>query len=157
MFIVRRKRTHVLRVALPGAAGLGLWLLYNQRRTGDPLRFFDAKRAWHEVDLLTFVQRPGLNATIHFGIAAAAVALVIAARRWLPTSWLVYTVLYLVPWLALGMVGLGRYANDTFPPFSAAGDLLAQEESAAIAAVFATLVVTQVALTYWFIAKKQVV
>ena len=157
MFIVRRMRARVLRVALPGAVALGLWLLYNQRRTGDPLRFFDAKRAWHEVDLLTFVQRPGLNAAIHFGIAAAAVALVFAARRWLPTSWLVYTVLYLVPSLALGMVGLGRYANDTFPPFVAAGDLLARRRSRAIAAVFATLVVTQVALTYWFIAKKQVV
>ena len=120
------------------------------------MRFFHAKAAWHEVDLLTFVQHPGLNAAIHFGIAAAAVALVVAARRWLPTSWLVYTVLYLAPSLALGMVGLGRYANDTFPPFVAAGDLLERRRSRTIAAVFATLVVTQVALTYWFIAKKQV-
>ena len=157
VFIVRERRARVLRVATPGVAGLGLWLLYNQRRTGDPLRFFDAKRAWHEVDLLTFVQRPGVNVAIHFGIAALAVALVIAARRWLPSSWLVYTVLYLAPSLALGMVGLGRYANDTFPPFVAAGDLLGRRRSRTIAALFATLVVTQVALTYWFIANKQVV
>ena len=55
------------------------------------------------------------------------------ARRWAPSSssaagcrshGLVFTVLYLLPSLGLGMVGLGRYLNECFPPFVAAGMLL---------------------------------
>ena len=156
MFVVRRTPARVLRVAAPGAAGLALWLLYNQQRTGDALRFFNAKAAWHEVDFLDFVRRPGITVAMHLVVAVAAVALVIAARRRLPTSWIIYTILYLAPSLALGMVGLGRYANDTFPPFVAAGDLLERRRSSTIAAVFAALAATQVAFVYWFVAKKQV-
>jgi hypothetical protein len=155
-FVVRRTPARVVRVVGPGAAGLTLWLFYNQERTGDALRFLDAKVAWREVDLLGFVQHPGLNPTIHLVIAATAVALIVAMRRRLPTSWIVYTVLYLAPSLALGMVGLGRYATDTFPPFVAAGDLLERRRSSTIAAVFAALAVAQVVLAYWFIADKHV-
>ena len=64
-------------------------------------------------------------------------------------------VLYVAPSFALGMVGLGRYANDTFPPFVAAGDLLERRRTSTIAVVFAALVVTQVALAYWFIAERR--
>ena len=96
------------------------------------------------------------NVGMHLVVAVAAVALVIAARRRLPTSWIVYTFLYLAPSLALGMVGLGRYASDTFPPFVAAGDLLERRRSSTIAAVFAALVVDPGRVGYWFIAKRQV-
>src|SRR3954453_12498592 len=45
-------------------------------------------------------------------------------RRRLPLAWLVFGVLYLVPSLQLGMVGVGRYANECFPPFVGAGQIL---------------------------------
>ena len=32
-------------------------------------------------------------------------------------AWLVFGALYLIPSLQLGMVGVGRYANECFPPF----------------------------------------
>ena len=154
LFVVRRAPARVARIVGPGAAGLALWFSYNRIRTGDALRFFDAKAAWHEVDLLSFVEHPLMNATVHLAIAAGAVALVLAARRRLPTSWIAFTVLYLAPSLVLGVVGLGRYANDTFPPFVAAGDLLEDRRVRTIRAAFGALVVAQVVLAYWFIAKR---
>jgi hypothetical protein len=155
-FVVRKTPARMRRIAGPGVAALALWILYNRIRTGDALKFFHAKMAWHEVDLLTFVQRGApRNVTIHLVLAAAAVAVIVVARRRLPTSWIVYTILYLAPSFALGMVGLGRYANDTFPPFVGAGDLLERRRTRTIAVVFAPLVVTQVALAYWFIAERR--
>src|SRR5213595_1435344 len=54
----------------------------------------------------------------------AAIAVVVVRWRKLPVSWLFFVGLYLVPSLQLGMVGVGRYANECFPPFVAAGQVL---------------------------------
>jgi hypothetical protein len=42
----------------------------------------------------------------------------------MPVSWLVLVGISLIPSLQLGMVGVGRYANECFPPFVAAGQVL---------------------------------
>jgi hypothetical protein len=60
----------------------------------------------------------------HLVLAAAAIAVLVVQRKRLPLSWLVFAALYLLPSLQLGMVGLGRYANECFPPFVAAGQFL---------------------------------
>ena len=60
----------------------------------------------------------------HLLLAGAAIAVVVVRWRKLPASWLVFVGLYLVPSLQLGMVGVGRYANECFPPFVAAGQVL---------------------------------
>ena len=63
---------------------------------------------------------------MHALLAVAALTAVIVRRAHLPRAWLVFTVLYLVPSFVLGIVGLGRYANECFPAFVAAGQILAQ-------------------------------
>ena len=103
---------------------------------------------------MRFLEHPEANPTIHVVVAAGAVALVVAVWRQLPRSWTAYSILYLAPSLVLGVVGLGRYANDTFPPFVAVGNLLERRRSTTVTAVFAVLVLAQVALAYWFIAAK---
>ena len=50
-FVFRR----VVAVTLPVVVALAGWVWYNALRTGDPLRFFDAKRAWHEVTIFNFM------------------------------------------------------------------------------------------------------
>ena len=89
--------------------------------------FFHAKHAWSELTLVGLLDpqsdrgdRPSCCSP------AAVVALLIAARDRIPRSWSVLTVLYLVPSLALGIIGLGRYAGECFPPFAAGGELLAR-------------------------------
>ena len=72
-------------------------------------------------------------------------------RRRLPASWTIFTVLYLLPSLVLGMVGLGRYANECFPPFVAAGVLLERSRRAVQAGVVAAAVVAQAACVWWVI------
>jgi hypothetical protein len=48
----------------------------------------------------------------------------VVQRKRLPVAWLVFGACYLLPSLQLGMVGLGRYANECFPPFVGIGQLL---------------------------------
>src|SRR5205823_8945938 len=62
----------------------------------------------------------------HAALALAAILAVVLARRRLPAAWLVFVALYLLPSLITGMVGLARYANECFPPFVAAGEILEQ-------------------------------
>ena len=50
--------------------------------------------------------------------------MLVLQRKRLPLSWLVFGALYLIPSLQLGMVGVGRYANECFPPFVGAGQIL---------------------------------
>ena len=60
----------------------------------------------------------------HVALAAVGLAAVVIERRRLPPAWLVFTALYLLVPLATGMVGLGRYTNECFPPFIALGAIL---------------------------------
>src|SRR6185312_3617144 len=94
----------VMRVAAPVVAAVGGWVLFNAARTGDAFRFFDAKSAWHEITVLSLVERPTPDALLHITLAGIAVALVLVGRRRFPPSWSWFTVLYLLPSLAFGVV-----------------------------------------------------
>jgi hypothetical protein len=146
-FVLRR----IVAIAWPVVAALAGWCAYNALRTGDPLWFYDAKRAWNEVDLVAFVAHPHLTAAVHLGVAAAAVTAVVLARRRLPTSWLCYTLLGLAPSLVFGVVGLARYAADSFPPPIAGAVLLERCRASTRRTVFAALVVAQLALAAYFV------
>jgi hypothetical protein len=87
----------------------------------------------------------------HVLLAIVAVAAVIAVWKLLPKSWLVLTALYLVPAFVVGMVGLGRYAGEIFPPFVAGGEILRRWPRAAIGAVFVACVALQALCVYWVI------
>jgi hypothetical protein len=146
----------LLRVCGPALVALLGWMEYNAVRTGDALAFFHAKHAWHELTLLGLFTRNRVAGTFHLLLAAVAVGAIVAARERIPRSWSVLTVLYLVPSLVLGIIGLGRYAGDCFPPFAAAGELLARRRRPVRVTVFALLVVAQVLFAYWVIARRHV-
>jgi hypothetical protein len=55
--------------------------------------------------------------------------------------WKAWTALLLVPPLLVGVVGLGRYANECFPPFVAGGQLLERWPAWARRTVFAVSIV----------------
>ena len=100
--------------------------MYCCDRTGDPLVFLTTKARWQEI---TFV---GLfEGNVKWSVLPHVRAR--ASARWpcsccsasgCPWSWLVFGALYLIPSLQLGMVGVGRYANECFPPFVGVGQIL---------------------------------
>jgi len=143
------------RVALacgPALLAFAGWLLYNQNKTGDALTFYKAKDGWPEIDLVDFILRDRKIAIPHLLLALAAVGAVVAVWRLLPKSWLVLTALYLVPsFFFTGMVGLGRYAGEIFPPFVAGGEILRRWPRVAIGAVFVACVALQALCVYWVI------
>jgi len=149
--VVGLDRARLVRVCLAPCVALLAWLGYNQLRTGDPLRFWDAKAAWHEVTFLGLFGHVHLDALVHLALAALAVGLVLSRRSRIPRAWTAFTVLYVVPSLVLGIVGAGRYANECFPPFAVAGTLLERRSVATRAMVFMALVVAQVAFAYWIL------
>jgi hypothetical protein len=132
------------------------WMAFNLAKTGDALRFFDAKRAWPEVTLLGLTGRFGDAALFHLLLAALALGTVIAAARRIPRSWTLLAVFSLMPSLALGIIGLGRYANECFAPFAAAGELLARRQQAVRTLVFAGLIIGQTLFAYWIVALRHV-
>jgi hypothetical protein len=84
--------------------------------------FFSAKSAWVEY---TIVEAPGyLPASLHVLMAVLLVTPFVIAIRRQPPAWVVLVALSLLPSLALGVVGLGRYAVQCFPLAIAAGALL---------------------------------
>ena len=142
----------LLRACGPPAAALGAWMLFNLRRTGDALTFFRIKRAWREVTALGLIRHPTPGPLIHLMLAAGALALIAIEWRRLPRAWSALTVLYVVPSLALGIVGMGRYANESFAPFAAAGNVLDRSTRTVRAFVFTGLIAGQIAFAYWILA-----
>jgi hypothetical protein len=63
----------------------------------------------------------------------------------------VLTGLFLALPLVTGMVGLGRYAGETFPPFIAAGEILSRWSRTVVVACFAGSVAAMAVGTYWVI------
>jgi hypothetical protein len=57
----------------------------------------------------------------------------------------------LAPSLGLGLVGLGRYANECFPPFVAAGQLLHRVRPGLRVGAFALAVAGQALCAWWVI------
>jgi hypothetical protein len=161
---VRRDRARVARIAGPAAVALGAWMVFNYQRTADALRFLHAKQAWHEIDLLSLSRltpfdvlartNPSAeNALAHLAIAVVAFTLVVLTRRVLPTAWTWFTGLYLLPSLLLGIVGMGRYATEAFPPVVSAGSILESHPDRVVLAVCAALVVLQGLCAYHYLGQ----
>ena len=110
----------------PAVVAVAAWCGWLWDRTGDPLVFWTAKSAWPEVSLVDLLTEPWRYdyAWPHFVLGAAAAWVVWHQRRRLPASWIAWTGLLLLVPLYSGIVGLGRYANECFPPFVAAGEIL---------------------------------
>ncbi|MBM3658513.1 MAG: hypothetical protein FJW95_03290 [Actinobacteria bacterium] len=150
-FAVGWRLKRVLVVCGPSLVAFGAWCLYNLQKTDDALTFFKAKDGWPEITLVDFALRDRKIAIPHVLLALAAAAAVIVVWRKLPKAWLVLTGLFLVLPFFTGMVGLGRYAGETFPPFVAAGDILRRWPPWAVRTAFAASVVGMAVCTYWVI------
>lgn len=148
---VRWSPRRVLVVCGPAAVAFGAWCWVNLAATGDALTFFKAKDGWPEIDLVDFVLRDRKIAIPHVLLALAALAAVVAVWRRMPVAWLVLTGLFLVVPLFTGMVGLGRYAGETFPPFVAAGEILRRWPRALVVAFFGACVAVMGVCTYWVV------
>ena len=97
------------------------------------------------------------DAVLHLSIAALAVVLVVLVRRRIPASWLWYTILGLAPSLVFGVVGLARYATDSFPPTIAAAMLLDRGAASTRRNVLIGLVVVQITLAFYFIGVPRLI
>jgi len=126
LVVALRSWRRIALVCGPAVVAAAAWCVWLWDRTGDPFVFWSAKSAWPEVSVLDLVTEPWRYdyAWPHVLLAAAAVAVVWHQRRRLPTAWLAWSGLVLLPSLFFGVVGLGRYANECFPPFVAAGQVL---------------------------------
>jgi hypothetical protein len=113
-------------VCAPAVVVVTAWCGWLWDRTGDPIVFWNAKSAWPEVSFVDLLTEPWRYdyAWPHFLLGIAAAWVVWRQRRRLPVSWLVWTGLLLLVPMYSGIVGLGRYANECFPPFVAAGQVL---------------------------------
>jgi hypothetical protein len=127
-----------LLVAAPSAVAVLGWMAYCQDRTGDPLVFLTTKSRWQEITFVgLFEGHVKWSVLPHIVLALGALVVLLVQRRRLPLAWLVFGVLYLVPSFQLGMVGVGRYANECFPPFVAVGQLLERWSTTVRAVYFA--------------------
>jgi hypothetical protein len=109
-------------VVAPAFFAVGVWCLLCWHWTGDPFVFWTGKSAWVELDIVDVVRwEAKLSVIPHLALGLAALGVTLWKRRLLPPAWTVLTVLLLLPPLALGIVGMGRYAVECFPPFVAAG------------------------------------
>jgi hypothetical protein len=135
----------------PAAIAFGAWCLYNLDRTGDALTFYKSKDGWPEIDIVDFVLRDRKIVIPHLLLAVAAVVAVVLVWRVLPRSWLWLTALYLAPAFLVGMVGLGRYAGELFPPFVAGGEIVQRWSRTAIALTFVTCIALQALCVYWVV------
>jgi len=147
-----------VRVAGPACVALGVWCALCWHWTGNPVVFFTAKRGWHEVGLVDLVCHPirDPNAYLHLALGVAAGVVVLLRRRRLPASWTLFSGLYLIPSLGLGIVGLGRYTNECFPPFVAAGELLERARTTTRRRLFLFAVGLQAAGAWWVLHQAHI-
>jgi hypothetical protein len=139
----------VLCVAGPAVLLVLAWCWYSYDRTGDAFVFLSTKSRWQEVTFVgLFDGHVKWSILPHVLLALAAIAAVVVRRRRLPVSWLVFVGLYLVPSLQLGMVGVGRYANECFPPFVAAGQVLERVRTRWLVLAYVLSAVGLVAFAY---------
>ena len=148
----------VARVGGPAFVALGVWCALCWHWTGNPVVFFTAKHDWHEVDVVELARHPfgDANAYLHLALGAAAGAVLLLRRRRLPASWTLFSGLYLIPSLGLGIVGLGRYTNECFPPFVAAGELLERTRATTRRRLFLIAVGLQAAGAWWILHQAHV-
>jgi hypothetical protein len=109
-------------LAAPSVAFLIAWCVACWYLTDDPIVFLTAKQAWHEY---TLFGAPGhADALMHVALGVILALPFLARIRRQPPSWIVLVALTLLPALALGVVGLARYAVQCFPLAIAAGQTL---------------------------------
>ncbi len=112
-------------VVTPTVVAVAAWCWYCYDRTGDALVFLTTKERWQEISAVGLVSGDAKWSVLpHAGLAVAAIVIVVWQRRRLSPALVVLTALSLLPSLVTGMVGLARYANECFPPFIAAGQVL---------------------------------
>jgi hypothetical protein len=112
-------------VAMPSLVAVAAWCIWCWDRTGDPLVFLTTKSRWQEITFVgLFEGHVKWSVLPHVLLAIGALVVLVVQRKRLPLSWLVFGALYLIPSLQLGMVGVGRYANECFAPFVGVGQLL---------------------------------
>jgi hypothetical protein len=158
LVVVLRSWRRVLLVCAPSVVAVALWCVVCYHWTGDALVFLSSKEGWPEVTIKAFAITPWRRAYVipHVFLALAALGALFLVRRRLPAAWTLFTVLYLLPSLGLGMVGLGRYANECFPPFVAAGDLLYRVRRQLRIAAFGSAVVGQAVCAWWVIHQQYI-
>jgi len=127
-----------VRVALPAALAVGGWMALLARTTGDPLAFVHAKAAWAETTLGGVIAGRNVLPKLDLAAFALAAGCLLACARRLPPSWLAFAVLWIVPSLFLGILGMPRYVSSCFPVFAAAGLLLARAPRAIDGGMLAT-------------------
>ena len=137
-----RSARRVIVVAAPAVLAVAAWCWYCYDQTGDALVFLTTKERWQEISAVDLVTGDAKWSVLpHAALAFGALVVVWWQRRRLPLSWIVLTVLLLLPSLLTGMVGLARYTNECFPPFVAAGQVLERWSRAAqVAALGASTV-----------------
>jgi branched-subunit amino acid transport protein AzlD len=137
----------------PAIVAVATWASICWYLVGDPIVYLSAKEEWPEVTVKGFLLAPQDHDYVfpHVMLAVAALVALFLVRKRLPLSWMVFTILYLAPSLGLGMVGLGRYANECFPPFVAAGELLHRARRWFRALAFTLAVLGQAACTWWVV------
>jgi hypothetical protein len=114
-----------LLVAVPPVVAVVAWCIWCWDRTGDAFVFLTTKSRWQEITFVgLFDGHVKWSVLPHVLLALGALGVLVVQRKRLPVSWLVFGVLYLVPSFQLGMVGVGRYANECFPPFVGVGQIL---------------------------------
>jgi hypothetical protein len=125
-------------VAAPSVVAVVAWCVYCADRTGDAFVFLTTKSRWQEITFVgLFEGHVKWSVLPHVVLAVGALVVLWVQRKRLPLSWLLFGALYLIPSLQLGMVGVGRYANECFPPFVGAGQILERWSRRAQYAVFA--------------------
>jgi hypothetical protein len=138
LIVAVRTWRRVVWVAGPSLVAVAAWCVYCWDRTGDPFIFLTTKSRWQEITFVGLFQgHVKWSVLPHVLLAIFALAVLVLQRKRLPAAWLVFGALYLIPSVQLGMVGVGRYANECFPPFVAIGQLLERWSSRTRALYFA--------------------
>ncbi len=150
---LRHQLRRLVAICAPSVVFLSAWMVYNAERAGDALAFYKAKAGWEEITIFELPNDFRPFVTAHFVLALVALGLVVAAVRWMPRSWIALAAVYLLPSMLLGIHGLGRYSNECFPSFVAAGRLLDRWKTQAVAVVLAASVVVQGA-TAWVVISR---
>jgi hypothetical protein len=140
-------RRRVLRLAAAPVLALAGWMALCQYWTGDALVFWHAKSAWDEITLLdifppALAPRPHLIAVVMAGATALWFG-----RRW-TLPWGLWAAVWTVPSLVLGIVGLGRYINETAPLMAVTGVWLSTRSVAAQYALIATSAIGAITFSF---------
>jgi len=117
LWSIDRRSRHAVAAAVPSLVFLVSWMIYGQRKVGDPLIFLTTKAAWSESPVWKFVLDPFAREAVpfHVAVAVAVFALAAPSLRRLPPWWLICIAVLLVPQLVLGLEGLARYVTLAAP------------------------------------------